>query len=59
MARETLEEQSLRLLRAFNNIDDPDAREVVITIARFAESRSRRRTQNDQRFDGQSHTRAP
>lgn len=38
---ESIDEQSLRLLRAFVNIDDADAREVIITIAKFAESRAR------------------
>jgi len=37
----SIDEQALRLLKAFLNIEDPDAREVVITIAKFAESRTR------------------
>jgi hypothetical protein len=36
-----MEKQSLRLLKAFTNIHDPEAREVVITVAKFAESRAR------------------
>jgi hypothetical protein len=41
----SMEEQSLRLLKAFKNIDDPETREMVITVAKFAEARARGKTQ--------------
>ncbi|MET0408669.1 MAG: hypothetical protein ABW006_09910 [Hyphomicrobium sp.] len=41
MGRDLLEAQSLRLMQAFEKIEDFDAREAIITIAEFAASRAR------------------